>query len=298
VLSLGCDMDTTYFPFDKQVCSIEVLTTGYTADEVILNTTNGMLFDFYSANGEWVIEGDYTELSTISDQGKDYAQVTWYLKLTRRSESYWMSIMFPVLVSSYLICLVFLLPYASGKKTGYALTNLLAFVVILTLVTDEMSTSSKTTSLLEVYVVMILFLCAFSVMFTCLGLHWWELPDEEEVSQVLTTLVKLANTIMCRSHGDKVGPGHKVPANRTASQNSHVDGYRGNFQVPIPGSPAPDYAGHGSPDIRTTEDDPEPLTYKDVANTMDSFLLRMYLFITSVLTFAFLIALTTGATHE
>jgi hypothetical protein len=77
-----------------------------------------------------------------------YSQVTFYLRLSRRALYYWLTVLLPVLVTSVLIPLVFLLPHDSGEKIGYCLTVLLAYVVILTIVTDSLPTSAKNSFLL------------------------------------------------------------------------------------------------------------------------------------------------------
>ena len=61
---------------------------------------------------------------------------------------YWLSVVIPVVVNAYLMVMVFCLPAASGEKMGYSLTCLLTYVVILTIITEEMSNSATSTSLL------------------------------------------------------------------------------------------------------------------------------------------------------
>ena len=68
--------------------------------------------------------------------------------LERRSFYYGLTILLPVLLTSLLTPLVFLLPHDAGEKIGYCLTVLLAYVVILTIVTDGLPTTSKHNSLL------------------------------------------------------------------------------------------------------------------------------------------------------
>ena len=88
------------------------------------------------------------ERSEFDEDGYSYAQVTYYFKLERREVYYGLNTMLPVLLNSLLIPLVFLLPHDAGEKIGYCLTVLLAYVVILTIVTDGLPRTAKTQSLL------------------------------------------------------------------------------------------------------------------------------------------------------
>ena len=57
----------------------------------------------------------------------------------------------PVLVTSLLVALTFIVPLDSGEKLSYILTVFLALVVLLTLVADSLPPTSITTSVLGQY---------------------------------------------------------------------------------------------------------------------------------------------------
>ncbi|XP_035825450.1 acetylcholine receptor subunit alpha-1-B [Aplysia californica] len=196
VLVVSCDMDTTYFPFDRQICSIELTSFGYTVLEVNPLSSRGMLTDYFQKSGDWSLGQLSTTTSTYEDNGLDYGknknqqavilvthegmrlthgrrpilkysfksfssnentnpvhlvsafQITYEVVMVRRSDFYWLNVVFPVIVNGILTIFLFLLPAESGERIGYSLTVLLAFVVLMTLLAADMPTSAKHTSLL------------------------------------------------------------------------------------------------------------------------------------------------------
>ena len=97
--------------------------------------------------------------------------MTFYLRLRRRPTYYGLNTMLPVLLNSLLIPLVFLLPHDAGEKVGYCLTVLLAYVVILTIVSDGLPTSAKSQSYLGGWLVSVLELVTGHQTLLCWGAY-------------------------------------------------------------------------------------------------------------------------------
>ena len=110
--------------------------------------SSGVNTKYFSENGEWTLLGTWNERSEFDEDGYSYAKVIYNFRLERRAVYYGLNTMLPVLLNSLLIPLVFLLPHDSGEKIGYCLTVLLAYVVILTIVTAGLPTTAKVQSLL------------------------------------------------------------------------------------------------------------------------------------------------------
>ncbi|CAG2205653.1 CHRNA6 [Mytilus edulis] len=54
VLSTSCDMDVTYFPYDSQICEIELASWGFPADAVNLTFSKTHInLEDYRPDGEW-----------------------------------------------------------------------------------------------------------------------------------------------------------------------------------------------------------------------------------------------------
>ncbi|GFO18471.1 neuronal acetylcholine receptor subunit alpha-3 [Plakobranchus ocellatus] len=189
ILKMSCEMDSTYFPFDRQTCTIVVTSFGFTMNEVSIQSQDGVRTDFYSENGDWAIKGMSVDRTEYYDNGHPYSRLTFSVEVKRRSTFHWINIIIPILVNSFLICFVFLLPADSGEKMGYSLTCLLAFVVLLTLLAADMPTSAKHTALLEVYITLTLGFSAMSVFLSQLVLHVHFRDDE--LYQVEGRILKL-----------------------------------------------------------------------------------------------------------
>ena len=109
---------------------------------------SGISRKYFQENGEWTVLKTWNERSEFDEDGYSYAKVIYNFRLERRAVYYGLNTMLPVLLNSLLIPLVFLLPHDSGEKIGYCLTVLLAYVVILTIVTAGLPTTAKVPSLL------------------------------------------------------------------------------------------------------------------------------------------------------
>ena len=56
VYAITCALDMVFYPFDDQLCTLEIETWVYTADKVNLtNSLDHVGLDTYVAHGEWTI---------------------------------------------------------------------------------------------------------------------------------------------------------------------------------------------------------------------------------------------------
>ena len=106
----------------------------------------------FRPNGEWeVVKTDVTT-STITETRngvtKSFSQLEFWIHLKRRDQFYNTNVMLPIILSSILVTLVFLVPVESGEKLSYILTVLLTIAVFLTIIGDTLPAISLTTSVL------------------------------------------------------------------------------------------------------------------------------------------------------
>ena len=142
-------MDLTFFPYDLQSCDIELASWGFHTDAVNLTFyKSNVAVEDYKTNGEWDLISTSQETSEITEDGLSYSKLLFRIVLKRLPGYYIMSVIFPVVLTSILISVTFILPVESGEKVGYVLTVLLALAVLLTLFADNMPTTSKHTSVL------------------------------------------------------------------------------------------------------------------------------------------------------
>lgn len=99
----SCEIDMTYFPFDKQSCEMKFASWTYNAEEVELAITGVDFTSVYQVSSSWELENvtiltkpepDYTIAKNIST-------MTFTLRLKRRPLYYAINLLVPcVLISS------------------------------------------------------------------------------------------------------------------------------------------------------------------------------------------------------
>ena len=121
-----CSIDSTYFPFDTQVCTCSLLVWGFDIDEVELHKSQTTIdTDVYQGNSEWDL---FKTKIAEADEG-----INFEFHFKRRPMFLVISIILPVMFISLLNIFVFILPQESGERVGLAITSLLSIVVFLTI---------------------------------------------------------------------------------------------------------------------------------------------------------------------
>ncbi|KAK3789922.1 hypothetical protein RRG08_004034 [Elysia crispata] len=196
LLSVSCKMDITRFPFDTQVCSLQVTSFGYTIDELDIYVFGpGISLSFYSEDGEWTILSTWHERDTFIEGAYEYSRVYFYFKLERKPLFYGLNMLLPVLVMALLTVFVFVLPADSGEKIGYCLTVLLAFMVILTIIAEDLPTTATNTSILELYIAIVLIMDALSVVLSICVLDIYHRPEDTPIPRFVRKLTVLGMRI-------------------------------------------------------------------------------------------------------
>lgn len=264
IYSTHCETDVTFYPFDTQECDVTVTTWGYTSIEISLQVdSEPVRLSYYKANGEWSYEGYSTSSSTGKREGSSTPEITYTLKFKRRPYFYLMNTLIPTILLAFLSAMVFKLPPDSGEKMGYCLTVLLAYAVYLTIVSGYMPSTSSSTSVLSVYLLIVLALGVISVFITIYVLECHHKDKEVPVPEWLSNLsmgccAKFAcwKDFKCRC-GRKIKP---------EDYNTSVE------------------------KIKNKEDNDTP-TWKDICHILDAFFLRIYFIIIGLLTCMMLLTL-------
>ncbi|CAG2202757.1 unnamed protein product [Mytilus edulis] len=174
IFVVHCDVDIRFFPFDKQSCLVELTSWAYSVDELVVTALyEEVQYEELRTNGEWTIESSQVETRNFTEvkpggTERSYSVIDFIIIIKRNPSHYISSTILPILATSMLSILVFILPVDSGEKVGYTLTVLLAEAVLLTLVQDSMPSSSKNVSYLSVYLAMTLVLGVLCVILTVL----------------------------------------------------------------------------------------------------------------------------------
>jgi hypothetical protein len=141
-----CALDMNYYPFDEQTCTMELETWHYTADMVNLtNTMTEFGMETYLQHGEWAVQGTEVRRRNrvyTAYQSEAFPEIFFTLKMRRKYTFYFMYILLPCLMLSFVLLLMFLLPAESGEKVSLGVSILVAFSVFLLIVADKVPDTS------------------------------------------------------------------------------------------------------------------------------------------------------------
>ncbi|XP_063428227.1 acetylcholine receptor subunit delta-like [Mytilus trossulus] len=168
IFVVSCESDTTYYPLDTQDCKLKVSSKAYTINEVSLTLVlDPVILDFYSENGEWdLVSASGLEVRDTPIGQASFSSVDFDIKLRRRPIFHIINTLFPVVLMAILIAMVFKLPVDSGERNGFALTVLLAYAVYLSIISENIPSTSVSVCYLSLYLAFVLFLAAMSVVLT------------------------------------------------------------------------------------------------------------------------------------
>ena len=195
----SCSLDTSMYPFDSQRCSIVFSAWMHFGHVVkLISLYDKILFDDFQGNGEWelVTSRAHSEY-LINPDGYLLPQYIVTLTLKRRALYYALTICVPILVLSILNCLVYLLPPDSGEKISFCLTVLLAYMVYISFLGDNLPRTSRTTSYMVVYLSSMICLSFLSVLNSVVVLFFWHRSEVREEGECKDDYGFINTTSLC-----------------------------------------------------------------------------------------------------
>ncbi|XP_059377691.1 neuronal acetylcholine receptor subunit non-alpha-2-like isoform X3 [Carassius carassius] len=140
----ACTMDVTFFPFDRQNCSMKFGSWTYDGNMVELVLINQQVDrrDFFD-NGEWEILSATGVRGSRRDGHLSYPYITYSFILKRLPLFYTLFLIIPCLGLSFLTVLVFYLPSDEGEKVSLSTSVLVSLTVFLLVIEEIIPSSSK-----------------------------------------------------------------------------------------------------------------------------------------------------------
>ena len=125
-LDLSCPMDFSYFPMDKQTCSMKIASYGYSTDDLVLIwKENDPLQVTKSVNvPQFVLKSYSTDYCTSRTNSGEYSCIIGHLTFARKINSYLMKIYIPCM---FLVIVSYLSLWAKKTNTRY----FMAFLTLL-----------------------------------------------------------------------------------------------------------------------------------------------------------------------
>ncbi|CAC5410625.1 unnamed protein product [Mytilus coruscus] len=124
------------------------LNLHYTLDSTYV-AQEAVRLEYYKENGEWKYQGFSAYTTSNTREGSSTPEITFTLTFKRRPVFHVLNSLIPMVLLAFLSSMVFKLPPDSGERIGYSLTVLLAYAVYLTIISDNMPSSSSSTSVLS-----------------------------------------------------------------------------------------------------------------------------------------------------
>ncbi|XP_041374684.1 neuronal acetylcholine receptor subunit alpha-3-like [Gigantopelta aegis] len=278
----SCNIDISYYPFDKQKCQLEITSWAYNIGEQNLTFLGtGFNLQDFSSNAEWDLVDTTTGHRLIVEEGQTFAQLDFVFTTTRRASYYVLNIVLPIMLMSLLSVLVFLLPFQSGEKASYALTVLLSYTVLLTIVAAEMPPISNSVSILAVYLALILVIGATTTFLSVVNLYLYHQVPQKEIPH---SLKQFTTKFLC-----KVSSWQKLdPEASKSAKNRILPELAENGQNKTNKKPKKAKAVKGA---REDEEEGAFYSWVEIAYMFDVFYFRLFTVIVLIITVVFMMTL-------
>ncbi|KAJ8269484.1 hypothetical protein COCON_G00120910 [Conger conger] len=204
----ACTMDVTFFPFDRQNCSMKFGSWTYDGSMVDLVPVDDHVDrkDFFD-NGEWEILNATGAKGNRRDGLYSYPFVTYSFILKRLPLFYTLFLIIPCLGLSFLTVLVFYLPSDEGEKLSLSTSVLVSLTVFLLVIEEIIPSSSKVIPLIGEYLLFIMIFVTLSIIVTVfvINVHHRSSATYHPMSPWVKTLFlqRLPRLLCMRGHADR-----------------------------------------------------------------------------------------------
>ncbi|XP_039614164.1 neuronal acetylcholine receptor subunit beta-3a [Polypterus senegalus] len=204
----SCTMDVTFFPFDRQNCSMKFGSWTYDGDmvDLILLDDHVDRKDFFD-NGEWEILNATGMKGNRKDGLYAYPFITYSFILKRLPLFYTLFLIIPCLGLSFLTVLVFYLPSDEGEKLSLSTSVLVSLTVFLLVIEEIIPSSSKVIPLIGEYLLFIMIFVTLSIIVTVfvINVHHRSSATYHPMSPWVKSLFlqKLPKLLCMRGHTDR-----------------------------------------------------------------------------------------------
>lgn len=200
VFDTKCLINIKFFPFDKQVCSINIVA--WNSDNSTVMLTKGPVsfeVDDDLTGGHWTISDPKVE--TLIDDGMSF--IIYMLTFTRKPKIYIFNIIIPMAFLVVLDIFTFIIPNDSGEKLSFSVAVLLSIFILMTVVTSLLPISSAATSYLEIFLLIDTGLGTLILMIVVISLQIHQRPKEMKIPGCVRALTLLPWRLGCRMSDPK-----------------------------------------------------------------------------------------------
>lgn len=118
-LTFSCSIDFMKYPFDAQSCSIGFFPTGNNSTPVIevADITDYPLSKYATTSGEWIFDSIRPDIVETAVGWSNFPR--YIFTMNRQRVYYVITFIFPIILTSIMIPLAFLIPPETGERISY-----------------------------------------------------------------------------------------------------------------------------------------------------------------------------------
>ena len=191
-LETQCEIRTKKYPFDAQMCDIQLSTLGSTDDDVRINTTqNSAGLEYYAQTAEWAITNNYVDAEYGIFDGYPYRIISYHFGLKRTCTSCIVNTLLPIIILAILNFLSFFVPNESGEKLTFPMSVFLTLAVFLTIIMVSLPESVDGVSYLCTFVAFELGVSAATLLFTVITLRLHHEMGDRQIPHSARLMVRI-----------------------------------------------------------------------------------------------------------
>ncbi len=208
LIKINCDIQLENFPFDLQTCNIQFYIRDYKSNQIIIqkHTFFGEMTRF--GNDEWNITSieNSPKNFTLSIVDQNNSSITYYfslpgfevkVSLQRFSQYYVLNLIVPVFIMSLVGFFTVALPSNSSEKINLAVTVLLGFLFLQTIISSLVPKSSSTPSI-SCYLLASLLLSALNVAANTFVFSLQRLPNSRPLPPLIILIcINFLGILVC-----------------------------------------------------------------------------------------------------
>ncbi|KAH3818776.1 neuronal acetylcholine receptor subunit alpha-3-like [Dreissena polymorpha] len=184
--TVACRLNVAKFPFDTQKCQFDLSSWTLNSSLLVLTQSSATIsLGEYSENSEWaLLRGRAT--SKISADGWSHHIIQ--IELKRKPMFFTLNIMIPVIFTSLLNVLSFLLPTESGERVTLGISLFLSLAVFANIINGSLPESSDEVSLFGLYALLQLIGSGVSLVMIVLSLHYFHQKAPDAINRLQSSI--------------------------------------------------------------------------------------------------------------
>ncbi len=152
VVKGSCPIDVTAFPFDIQVCSMEIGSWSYPDNQIKINKGVDYISKVSVNNPEWLFVNMTFDIKPYIFGNMTFSRLKIKITMKREPQFYIFNIVVPCILLMFIGSLTFCLPPSSGEKVSLSVTVFLALMVLMMAVMDVIPVSATGLPFLRKYI--------------------------------------------------------------------------------------------------------------------------------------------------